>query len=158
MKALTLTQPWATLVAMGAKTVETRGWSTKYRGVIAIHAAKGFPAWAKDVAQNTRVFRDALGWPNPPEGTPLTQEWIDEIARRLRALPLGKVIATAVVIDCFSTDGKIPPLSDRELAFGNYAPGRSGWILEDVRPLAEPIPAKGALSLWEWTVPPGVRL
>lgn len=38
MKALTLHQPWATLVAIGAKTVETRGWATKHRGPLAIHA------------------------------------------------------------------------------------------------------------------------
>jgi hypothetical protein len=40
MKAISLWQPWATLVAIGAKTIETRGWSTSYRGPIAIHAAK----------------------------------------------------------------------------------------------------------------------
>src|SRR6476620_4962366 len=41
MKALTLTQPWATLIASGAKRVETRSWGTSYRGPVAIHAAKG---------------------------------------------------------------------------------------------------------------------
>src|ERR1051325_5993743 len=41
MKALTLTQPWATLIAIGAKRIETRSWSTDYHGQIAIHAAKG---------------------------------------------------------------------------------------------------------------------
>lgn len=38
MKALTLHQPWATLVALGIKTVETRSWYTPYRGPLAIHA------------------------------------------------------------------------------------------------------------------------
>jgi hypothetical protein len=36
MKALTLIQPWASLVAIGAKRVETRGWRTSYRGPLAI--------------------------------------------------------------------------------------------------------------------------
>ena len=40
MKALTITQPWATLIAIGAKRFETRGWSTPYRGPLAIHAGK----------------------------------------------------------------------------------------------------------------------
>lgn len=40
---LTLHQPWATLIALGAKTVETRGWPTKYRGPIAIHAGLARP-------------------------------------------------------------------------------------------------------------------
>ena len=41
MKAISLLQPWASLVVMGAKTIETRGWGTKYRGPILIHASKG---------------------------------------------------------------------------------------------------------------------
>jgi hypothetical protein len=40
MKALTLIQPWATLVALGEKQIETRSWDTKYRGPLAIHAGK----------------------------------------------------------------------------------------------------------------------
>ena len=38
MKALTLTQPWATLVAEGLKRIETRSRNLSYRGMIAIHA------------------------------------------------------------------------------------------------------------------------
>ncbi len=41
MRTLTLTQPWATLVALGAKTIETRSWQTSYRGPLAIHAGQG---------------------------------------------------------------------------------------------------------------------
>lgn len=40
MKALTIRQPWASLVALGVKTIETRSWSTSYRGPLAIHAGK----------------------------------------------------------------------------------------------------------------------
>lgn len=40
MKALTLIQPWASLITEGIKTIETRSWSTKYRGPLAIHAGK----------------------------------------------------------------------------------------------------------------------
>lgn len=40
MKGLTLHQPWASLIADGRKTFETRGWSHPYRGLIAIHAGK----------------------------------------------------------------------------------------------------------------------
>ena len=39
MKALTIWQPWASLIAGGAKQYETRSWATQYRGPIAIHAA-----------------------------------------------------------------------------------------------------------------------
>lgn len=50
IKALTLWQPWATLVAIGAKQIETRSWATAYRGPLAIHAAKHTPKEAADVA------------------------------------------------------------------------------------------------------------
>lgn len=38
MKALTIRQPWATLIASGVKTIETRTWATKHRGPLVIHA------------------------------------------------------------------------------------------------------------------------
>jgi len=54
MKAITLYQPWATLVALGKKKIETRSWKTDYRGPLAIHVAKKFTGeqrmlcrWAK---------------------------------------------------------------------------------------------------------------
>ena len=56
MKALTLTQPWASLVALGHKQIETRSWATRYRGPLAIHAAKGFPARARQFAEEERAI------------------------------------------------------------------------------------------------------
>jgi len=35
-KAISLKQPWANLIASGKKTIETRKWSTKYRGDLVI--------------------------------------------------------------------------------------------------------------------------
>lgn len=40
MKALNVKQPWAWLIASGKKTIETRTWSTKYRGPILIVSSK----------------------------------------------------------------------------------------------------------------------
>jgi activating signal cointegrator 1 len=42
IKAISLHQPWASLIARGYKKYETRSWPTSYRGPIAIHAAKKF--------------------------------------------------------------------------------------------------------------------
>lgn len=38
--AITLTEPWATLIAQGLKTEEYRTWRTHYRGPLAIHAGR----------------------------------------------------------------------------------------------------------------------
>jgi hypothetical protein len=40
MKCISLKQPYAELLAIGKKTIETRKWSTKYRGIFLIHASK----------------------------------------------------------------------------------------------------------------------
>ena len=45
IKALTLWQPWASLIAWGEKQYETRSWSTEYRGLLAIHASKRETEW-----------------------------------------------------------------------------------------------------------------
>lgn len=153
MKAITLTQPWATLVALGAKRIETRSWSTSYRGLIAIHAAKTFPGWAKDLCYSD-VFRRALGWPQPP--SPLTQEWLNQIATLLLDLPLGAVIATARLVACFETSElrKVDLLTTQEEAFGDYSPCRFGFLLENIVPsTVGPIPVKGSLGLWNWEPP-----
>src|ERR1700722_19135273 len=60
MKALTLTQPWATLVSIGAKRVETRSFRVSYRGSLAIHAAKGFPKWAQETCYEQPFLRVLL--------------------------------------------------------------------------------------------------
>lgn len=134
MKALTLTQPWATLVAIGAKRIETRSWSSAYRGPLAIHAAKAFPPDARD-ALCYPTFRKAL------RDEPLT-------------LPTACVLATCTLVDIVRTEHvatRYPELcTPQELEFGNYDPFRFAWVLSDMTRLKKPIPARGALSLWDW--------
>ncbi len=149
MKVLTLTQPWATLVAIGAKKIETRSWSTPYRGPLAIHAAKGFPKWAKEGCAEP-LFHEAL-----------YAAGYDIGLRSSDILPRGMVIATCRLLDCLPMEAAgcvsgvfddYPELNTaQERAFGDYAVGRWAWVLEDVKVLPEPIPAKGALGLWEYS-------
>jgi hypothetical protein len=157
MKALTLTQPWATLVAIGAKRIETRSWSTSYRGTLAIHAAKGFPKRAREFSKEP-ICTDAI-FAVYPSFFPLDDRGF---IRNGGTFPLGYVMATCRLANCIPVEVvdnadnvfgvSLEPLSERERAFGDYTPGRYAWILEDVKPLPEPIPAKGALSLWEWAI------
>src|SRR2546429_7777378 len=142
MKALTLTQPWATLVAIGAKRIETRSWKTSYCGPLATPAAKKYPRTAQMVAISSPFIE------------PLNR------AGYLPDIPLGAVVAICHLTNCIPVEVvdnasnvfgvSLEPLSERERAFGDYSPGRFAWILEAVKPLPQPIPAKGALGLWEW--------
>ena len=102
MKALTLTQPWATLVAIGAKRIETRSWRTSYRGPLAIHAAKGFPKWAREFAQDDWTCFGAL---KPGHAAHLKLSGVrlipSETGRRAAGeLPIGAVVAVRDLVDC----------------------------------------------------------
>ncbi len=132
MKALTLIQPWATLVAIGAKRYETRSWSTTYRGPLAITASKGFPMEYRDLCEEA-FYQPAL---LPLGGA--------------AKLPRGAVLCTCRLVAVHRTEDIRGTLSKRELAFGGYDDGRFAWELTEVRQLPNPIPCKGAMGLWEW--------
>jgi hypothetical protein len=141
LKAITLRQPYATLIAIGAKRSETRGWRTRYRGPLAIHAARAFPPEARALCSR-EPFRAALqqgGYASPD------------------ALPLGAVVATCRLVDCLPTGREsgrqrdyLPQRDSPEWAFGNYAPGRYLWLLEDVTAVWPPQLARGKQGFWEW--------
>jgi hypothetical protein len=140
VKALTLTQPWATLVAIGAKRVETRSWEHSHRGPVAIHAAKGMPRYAIDAFLSTPFYNETL----VPAGYTSTSD-----------LPRGCIVAVARVAQIVPTERWIDYAAQltpggAECAFGDYSLGRFMWFLEDVRELAMPIPAVGRLGLWDW--------
>ena len=40
MKAISIKQPWANLIASGKKTIETREWATLYRGQVLLVSSK----------------------------------------------------------------------------------------------------------------------
>jgi hypothetical protein len=172
MKAITLTQPWATLVAIGEKQIETRSWSTLYRGPLAIHAAAGFgPIGGK------RGYMDLCS--REPFKRVLTAYWkwlINSNATVLKlsdGMPRGAIVARCELIDCVPTEFITEQVaahysyrvvwnaeridfvqSDeaaKEIAFGDYTPGRYAWLLAHVQMLPEPIQVRGALGLWEWS-------
>ncbi len=132
MKALTLTQPWASLVALGHKRVETRSWRTHYRGPLAIHAAKGFPPEAREFAVAERAF-----------------------GRLPARIARGAVICTIDLMDCQDAEVAAFDLSGLERHLGDYAPGRWAWIFDpaSLHVFDEPVFMRGALGLWNWDPP-----
>lgn len=159
IRGLTLTQPWATLVALRAKQIETRSWRTNYRGWLAIHAGKGLgPVGGMDgllyTIRGDHFFQALVG-------NSVDNKLMDSRIAGL-SLPRGAIIAVARLTDCKPTGGTGPKyadfvhdLSPQERAFGDYTPGRFAWLLSDIRPLAEPLICKGAQGLW--AVPPALQ-
>jgi len=129
MKAITLTQPWATLVALGQKRIETRSWKTNYRGPLAIHAATNFTDDGRHLCDE-EPFRSLLG------GDMRVVLW------------KGFVLCTCNLTDCFKmTPEWIATVKEPELSFGYYDPDRYAWILDDIKPI-RPFRVKGCLGLW----------
>lgn len=131
MMALTLHEPWATLIALGHKTIETRSWPTRYRGPIAIHAGKN----EKFVREWEYLWYDANDG-IPGLAPPPPASW-----------PFGQIVAVADLIACLPAETMKPSAKDR--AFGNFSPGRWGWQLANVRQVLPGIPARGFQMLWE---------
>lgn len=128
MKCLSIKQPWATLIATNQKKIETRSWKTNYRGEIYIHASK---TWDQTLKEK-EPYRN----------------WIKGIS-----IPTGMIIAKAQLVDCVPmTPDFIEKVRQNpiEYAAGDYQEGRYGWILEDIEPLKNPIPAKGMLTIWNY--------
>ena len=141
MRCISLTQPWTTLVATGKKSVETRSWYTPYRGLLAIHASKSFPGWAKDCCRAPK-FELAL-----QEAGYAPPQWKQD--RCLEPLPLGVVLCVVKLVSCIRTEQIAAALSEQELAFGDYTPGRWAWKLDLQWELPKPVLARGALGLWD---------
>jgi activating signal cointegrator 1 len=138
---LSVLQPWASLVAIGAKRYETRSWRTDYRGPIAIHASKKLDRQARDFCSNAIV---AAAYRRAGVTDPSKQ------------LPRGAVVATAQLVAVYRTEDLRAHLSEEELTFGFYGNGRFAWELFDVVALSSPIPATASLNLWEWAKIPSM--
>lgn len=151
MKALTLWQPWASLVAIGQKSVETRCWSTKYRGELAIHSAANIPPKMLGESRNRPEFRDRLAdiFNARRDCDERSGFHVDDA---IRQLPYGKVLCIMRLVDVQETGSMdCCELPEAERIFGNYEPGRYAWFLEMVERFETPIPAKGNRMLWNWT-------
>lgn len=174
MRALTIRQPWATLIATGAKTIETRSWSTKYRGPLAIHAGAHRPAtfWHHRADDDIPAAIDLVSMSPFWEWTENVDDYTAGCAYRWIG-PLGAVVAVAELVDVVpmiedpladpdgpfvwvdpdfvqihdGPDDLAPRYSELERHLGDFAEGRWAWLLENVQPI-DPIPAKGRQGLW----------
>lgn len=128
LRAISLWQPWATLMAIGAKKIETRSWPTTYRGLVAIHAAKKWNRELRTAAFETAPFNEYAA-----------------------ELPRGCLVAVGNLSKCLSTDEHphlIPARDSHEYAFGDYGPGRYMWVFDHVWQLPCAIYVRGQQGFW----------
>ena len=151
MDALTEYQPWASLQAHGIQTIETRSWPPPARVIgrrIAIHAGKTVIQDPLETGWDTfRAIREIYGddWPGRvPTGAVVATA---VLSRALRVLQLDRRAGTVVAAENGNPERRVELEAEPH---GNFAPGRWLWVLEDVRRLEPPRPARGAPGVWQW--------
>lgn len=171
MYALSLKQPWATLLALGCKRIETRPMRplALVEGPAAgrtflIHASKELShageLLVRGVGPGGHYFRDALernGYHGPED---LVYGAIIGAATCAGYALTDALLRASVVVEQQPEAGEWArgwplPLTPQEIAFGDYGPGRYGWLCKDAKRLTQPVPVKGQLGLWP--VPVHVR-
>jgi hypothetical protein len=145
MHALSLVQPWASLIVRGSKLIETRSWPTNFRGKVAIHASK---KCAKGELLHLRCSWNFCGALGLRMGTS-EQLW--------DVLPFGAIVGVATVTECrptgdftnayLDTPRGTSPYQWTERQMGDFRLGRYGFLLSNIREI-EPVPCKGMLGFW----------
>lgn len=124
MKAITIKQPWASLIAHGIKDIENRNWRTNFRGRVLIHSsAKGDIANFGCLQPNQRL---------KVLNTPMSRIGFND-------LPFGSIIGSVEIVDCVQNYASV--WADK---------GVYNWVLSNAVLFSEPIPAKGKLSFWDF--------
>ena len=157
VKALTLHQPWASLVALPVKRIETRSWSTKYRGRLYIHAARSAPAtflFLPTVVPALVVPITDHADIGDPECIVAHDDGTLDHCIPTHAPPPGP--SNIVHLDAPEISDGVHLIRDitDQRPYGDFTPGRFAWLLEDVRPVDPPVPCRGRQGLW--TVPDDV--
>jgi hypothetical protein len=129
MMGISVWQPWASLIAAGAKRYETRSWRPpasligQRLAICSSRTVEGLLASAQDQAFGRHCLRRLGRAP----------------------LPMGAVVAVVTVAGCIATTAPAARrIGARERLAGDWSPGRYAWRLEGVRALASPVPVSGS--------------
>jgi hypothetical protein len=134
IRAISLWNPWALLVAIEAKRYETRHWTASYRGPLIIHAAK---KWDGDLRNTCRmnVFKAAL----EPKGYSFAN--VGETC--------GAALCVVDLVAIHRTADLVETINSSERKFGDWTAGRYAWEIQNVRRFRQPIPMKGHQGFWD---------
>lgn len=160
MLCLSLWQPWASLIAVGAKDIETRDWGPPAATIghmIAIHAAKRPVSKSLDYIDPENLPRLDELFGRGAMGCPARRAWVED-------LPLGAVVCVARLTGAYRFGEEIgngPAINiTRRITgspwrpsitpnpWGNYTEGRWGWCFDQVRALPDPLPLRGKQGLF----------
>ncbi|MGE3932376.1 MAG: hypothetical protein AB7F67_03950 [Rhodospirillaceae bacterium] len=147
MLALTVRQPVASLIALGAVRYDVRTWrppAWALGKLVAIHAGTD-PVLLRAMLHQAPPIAAALAACGRAEG--LTGP--GSSAR----FPRGVVLATARLVAVHDATAIADQVSAAERAAGDWLDGRFAWEFAYVRPVDPPAPALGQRQLWSWKAP-----
>jgi hypothetical protein len=133
MKAISIHQPWASLIALGEKKFETRTWKPTHQGEILIHASRTFSETERLLLQQE----------------PFKTVFAKHGVKYSTDLPTGVPIALATIDKVLLAEEIIHDLSDQERSFGDYRQGRYAWLLKNITRLNNPPPLPGRQAIFD---------
>lgn len=138
MDVISVWQPWASLIVLNHKFIETRPWP----------APKSIIGKRIGIASTVRII--------PPQLSAYQHEDFQRFYRPLglppiEELPMGKLLGTVFVHSCeMITERTLEEITDEEYSFGIYDRGRFAWHLRDPRAFEEPVPVRGKQGIWKY--------
>lgn len=149
IRALTVRQPWAHMIVHCGKTVENRSKPVSYRGLAAIHAG-AYSRWDRAAEQDILARHAWLQWAVTLPPLNLADPRLNKNAIHI---DFGAVIAVAGLAGCHAdtecTDETGTRWPNGRRRCSPWArKGQWHWQLENVHPLARPVPCRGMLGLW----------
>lgn len=121
MKCLSVSQPFATLIIEGKKTIELRRWNTNFRGEFLVHAPLKIK---KDDFKRLKIKEK---------------------------LQTGAIIGKAEIYDVkkYNSISEIKQDSKKHLASKKFQGSKYGFLLKNAKPFRVPIPYKGKLGFFD---------
>lgn len=155
IKAISLWEPWASLIRIGAKTIETRSWATAYRGRLLVCAAQsGLPKADLLYLLSLWSFQGALA-PLVDKPLNVNPDYHTWSGVGIEHLNFGKAVAVVDVVDCKPTGEMTLAEITTDEPFGDFSLGRFGWKLKLINAV-EPFPVKGHQGFFEVELPAGI--
>lgn len=123
MKALSIKEPWASLIVNGYKEYEFRSWKMSYRGKVLIHASKTIEKEEKQKFDEYNL----------------------EYSK-------GEIIGCATITDCILVDSNFDKIlrNKNSKVYGNIHTNLYAWKLENIEKYDHKIKATGKLGLWNY--------
>jgi activating signal cointegrator 1 len=148
LPAISVWQPWASLLAHGIKVHETRSWAPSVA-----YIGKSFAICASKTTEGLDLFA------NPADGDYTTRVAALRVLRLggmdLHRLPMGCIVGIGTLVKAVRTSAA--EIDGTERSLGDWTPGRWAWRFENMVRLAEPIPVQGKQGIFRLPYDAGAK-